>query len=149
MINAFCFLLFACSSCSNSITENSMRKFIDEIDIAISNSDIESIGKKLSDDVVVEFLVTSSGGERLYTASKEEYLSIVNKNSYSHDKYKYERKVGDIGFVNKKKAIVASRVYEVVTSDGVKKSFHTNEYITVELIRNTLLVTKMVGVRAE
>ena len=139
-----CFLSSACAKKQKGfITEQQVKAFMEEMDRAANNKDVDAIVALMSEDVQLKITTEGFGPPQTVTVDREQYKAQIKQTLGMTQVYHYRRgdtviKVEPDG----QSAMVAAEIFETTTIGGQTIGTVARETSTLEFEDGKLVVTR-------
>ena len=132
------------SGSASELTESKINTFIDALNITIINLSTEDYAKALSDSASITLHINMEGTKQSIPLSKRDYISMLKQSWRLYKKYTYRRSNLKIT-LRDNSATVISDIHENMIVQQENISGHSREELTIELVNNKLLITKIIN----
>lgn len=126
------------------LNEANINQFLDEVDTTISELDIDSYEKFISDDAKYIVTFIFQGRRQAMPYSKKRYIREIRKVLPSMEDYQQSRSNTEIKITDNK-AIVTALISTSATINSRTRSTKSESEVTIEVVNDKLLITKLVG----
>jgi hypothetical protein len=137
-------LVVATSSHGAGLTEETVKQVISRIDKAVNDQNANALANELSNDVSIKLNISMKGRKQAMTASKRQYISMLEQSWAKYSDYKYSRSDVKIN-IKDNKAFVSAVVQESMTVQGQNVSGSSTEEVTIEMVNGKPLITKVLA----
>jgi ketosteroid isomerase-like protein len=143
---ALCFLSSACQQ-KGTITEQQVRAFLDEMDKAAKNRDVDALVAKLSEDAEVKITTEGFGPAQTMSLNRDQYRDYSEQTFGLVRDYEYRRGHTVIEVdTDGQSALVADEIFETATIGGQVIRTIGRATSTLKLENGKLVITKSEGV---
>ncbi len=139
----FC-LFIATASSASEMTEQMVTRLLSQVDSAVNGFDARSIAVHISDDATFTMNINAQGRTQILSASKDQYISMLQQGWSQLSEYSYNRKNVSISIVDNK-ATVTADVHESMIMQGQNVSALTQEQVLIEIVDGAAMITRVVG----
>jgi len=129
---------------AQGISEPVVRSFLAKFDKAIAAKNAAEIGRYISDDVQISSTMTSRGATQSHKMNKDQYMTALRNNWSMSTNYVYRRS-NEIIAVSGNAATVSADVFESMVMGGQYISGRSTQVATIELVKGTPMITKIVA----
>ncbi len=116
---------------AQGLTESSVKKWVQQIEQAINEKNVNAIAEAISDDASITMKASFLGEDQILQPTKYEYLMMLQQSWAKTTGYSYQRENLKINIKNNQ-AHVSVQVTEEVELMGEKVTGKTNEKFIVE-----------------
>lgn len=142
--NQFLILLFlssflSCCTALGGIDKTDVESFINSVDQAFMQRDIENIERVVSDSARVEVVLDN----KTDSYDKETYMALLKETWERADSYSYQKISSTIDIVSSTKALINEKVIENTVIGREVYSVVSDLVVEVQLVNGKLLATQL------